>query len=211
MQFGFGSHNACEQIALSLQTKINGNPCGGEWILIQVDVINAFNTGKRAAIVEAVRTLAPHLLPWVCMSLQTNDLLLGESWIEGTEGTQQGAPLSPLLFALTIQQVIKRLSPVTNVWYLDDGTLLCSVPEGDAALRTLLGAFPPLGAPLSLGAEAKTTVWGPDLPSLDSLNSLPEDSPLRRCQLIPYEEGSGVSVQGLPLNKPGARSSRRTS
>jgi len=36
---------------------------------IQVNVINASKTGKRAAIVEAVRTLAPHLLPWVYMSV----------------------------------------------------------------------------------------------------------------------------------------------
>ena len=79
MQFGFGSHNVCEQIALLLQTKINRKPCGGEWILIQVDFRNAINAGKRAAIVKAVRTLPPHLLPLVCMSLQTNELLLGKA------------------------------------------------------------------------------------------------------------------------------------
>ena len=70
---------------------MNGNPHEGRWILIQLDVVNAFNTGARAAIVEAVRVLAPHLLPWVCASLQSCDLLLGEAWLKGSEGTQQGA------------------------------------------------------------------------------------------------------------------------
>lgn len=202
VQCGFGAHNACEQIALFLQSKVNANLYGGRWVLVQLDVINAFNTGKRAAIVEAVRTLAPHLLPWACGSLQPNNLLLGETWLVGSEGTQQGAPLSPLLFSLLIQGAVAALPVGVNVWYLDDGTLLCSVPEADSALRSLLGTLSPLGAQLSLGPQAKTTVWGPGLADDHSLGSLPDDSPLRSCKLIPYTPDSGVKVLGLPIHHP---------
>lgn len=172
----------------------------GQWILIKVDVVNAFNTGRRAAIVDAVRVLAPHLLPWVCASLQPNDLLLGESWLSCTEGTQQGAPLSPLLFALTIERAIQALAPAVNVWFLDDGTLFCSVPEGETTLLSILGNFSPLGAQLSLGVVAETTVWGPAIPDVPALESLPEGSALRQCRLIPYTVDSGVRVLGLPVH-----------
>ena len=43
--------------------------------------------------------------------------------IMSEEGVQQGDPLGPLLFCLTIQPIIAKLKCPLNVWYMDDGTL----------------------------------------------------------------------------------------
>ena len=39
------------------------------------------------------------------------------------DGTQQGAPEAPPLFAKTIQTLVKQLESKINIWYLDDGNL----------------------------------------------------------------------------------------
>ena len=39
------------------------------------------------------------------------------------EGTQQGDPEAPPLFAEAIQTLAKKLESKINVWYLDDGNL----------------------------------------------------------------------------------------
>ena len=57
-------------------------------------------------------------------------------------GVQQGDPLGPLCFALTLQPIIERIkrefiSLLCNAWYLDDGTL-CGTPQDlDAALKII--------------------------------------------------------------------------
>ena len=47
----------------------------------------------------------------------------GGSVIKSCEGTQQGDPESPALFADSIQYLIDSLESKINLWYLDDGNL----------------------------------------------------------------------------------------
>ena len=39
------------------------------------------------------------------------------------EGVQQGDPLWPLLFCLTIHPLVSLLKSELSIWYLDDGTI----------------------------------------------------------------------------------------
>ena len=39
------------------------------------------------------------------------------------DGTQQGDPEAPLLFAETIHTLVKQLESKVNIWCLDDGNL----------------------------------------------------------------------------------------
>ena len=46
----------------------------------------------------------------------------------GVQGVQQGDPLGPLLFALSLQEVLVELLSLFDeasgkIWYLDDGTI----------------------------------------------------------------------------------------
>jgi hypothetical protein len=57
-----------------------------------------------------------------------------------SEGGQQGAPLSPLFFALAIQDTIANCPTVAaNMWYLDDGTLVGDIPSLRECMRFSLG------------------------------------------------------------------------
>ena len=50
-------------------------------------------------------------------------LFFGNHIIHSAEGVQQGDPLGPLLFSLTIHDLIGELKSEFKVFYLDDGTL----------------------------------------------------------------------------------------
>ena len=50
-------------------------------------------------------------------------LFCGDCVLESAEGVQQGDPLGPLLFCLTIQPLILKLRSEFSVFYLDDGTI----------------------------------------------------------------------------------------
>ena len=56
----------------------------------------------------------PHLLPF---------FYLHKTTLPSAEGIQQGDPLGPLLFCLTIHPLIKCLKSEFRVVYLDDGTI----------------------------------------------------------------------------------------
>ncbi len=50
-------------------------------------------------------------------------LFCGDHILQSAEGVQQGDPLGPLLFCLTIQPLLLKLHSDFSVFYLDDGTL----------------------------------------------------------------------------------------
>jgi hypothetical protein len=54
-----------------------------------------------------------------------SSLFFRKSIIFSQSGVQQGDPLGPALFALTIHEAVKRRTGLDiNIWYLDDGTLI---------------------------------------------------------------------------------------
>ena len=56
-------------------------------------------------------------------------LFCGDQVLLSAEGVQQGDPLGPLLFCITIQPLIQNLQSQFKVFYLDDGTIGGSVEE----------------------------------------------------------------------------------
>ena len=75
-------------------------------------------------MLKAVGDLVPTLLPFVHSVYSTPSSLFWEDRIlESSEGVQQGAPLGPLLFCLTIHHLTTQLISGFRVIYLDDGTL----------------------------------------------------------------------------------------
>ena len=47
--------------------------------------------------------------------------------LQSAEGVQQGDPLGPLLFCLSIQHIVTQLESELALFYLDDGTLGANV------------------------------------------------------------------------------------
>ena len=63
-----------------------------------------------------------------------SSLFCGDHILQSEEGVQQGDPLGPLLFCLTIHPLVSQLRSEFKVFYLDDGTLGGSV---ECVLRDL--------------------------------------------------------------------------
>ena len=71
-----------------------------------------------------VRDVAPELFQFVYSAYQTPSFLFcGDHVLQSEEGVQQGDPLGPLLFCLTIHPLVTKLTSEFKVFYLDDGTL----------------------------------------------------------------------------------------
>lgn len=79
--------------------------------MVQIDARNAFNSIKRAVILEQVITHTLSLARWVHYKYgQPPILIFGNHKIVSRTGTQQGDPLSMLLFALALQPLIDDLA-----------------------------------------------------------------------------------------------------
>jgi hypothetical protein len=101
----------------------------------------------------------PDLLPWVqwCYGSDTN-LFFGDKVLSSSEGVQQGDPLGPALFALTIVDLINSLEQFgldANLWYLDDGVLAGDEERVAAAYAHLSEGLRALGLEINV---AKTEV-----------------------------------------------------
>ena len=148
------------------------------WTL-RLDFRNAFSSISRASMFEQVRSRIPGLAAWL---QSTQPLLhLGSNIIHSCCGVQQGDPLGPLGFALTLQPIVERIKAevpdlTLNSWYLDDGTLLGSAADLVQALNTIESDCPAVGRHLN---RAKSLLFILQVEDASS-SPLPQDIPVTR-------------------------------
>ena len=109
-------------------------------LLLKLDFRNAFNSIRRDKMLHSVMSKAPALLPLAYSTYRLPSLLFyGEFLISSAEGVQQGDPLGPLLFCLTIHELVTSLESEfkINVFFLDDGTLGGYIEDVQADLHLL--------------------------------------------------------------------------
>lgn len=91
---------------------------------LKLDFRNAFNSVHCDKMLAAVKEFAPTIFPYVLSCYSKPSSLFWEDYvIESSEGVQQGDPLGPLLFCLTIHEVTQGLKSEFCVLYLDDLSL----------------------------------------------------------------------------------------
>ena len=72
-------------------------------------------------MVEAVKQHVPEIFNFCCLAYaDDSDLLYKDRIIRSEEGPQQGDPLGPFLFCLTLQPVLNTLQSDIILGYLDD-------------------------------------------------------------------------------------------
>ena len=127
-QVGVGTPKGAEAAVHAVRAYIQSSTAKNK-ILLKIDFKNAFNQVRRDVMLRLVESNAPEIYPYVyqCYNKES-DLFFGIGSdhgcvINSEEGVQQGDPLGPFLFSLTINQLIKSCQSELNVWYLDDGTL----------------------------------------------------------------------------------------
>jgi len=92
--------------------------------VVKLDFCNAFNTLRRDSILEAIHATLPEMYSYVHASYaSSSNLSYDNTNILSQEGIQQGDPIGPMLFCLTLHPVISRCSSELRIAYLDDITL----------------------------------------------------------------------------------------
>jgi hypothetical protein len=135
------------------------------WVLVAVDLSNAFNTIHRGAVGRAVRERCPQLFHFYRWAYgQPSDLRSegGKRVCHSATGVRQGDPLGPLFFCLGIQRVLEDLKvkhPLAYaLFYMDDGTILGPRSEVVKAVAFLQGEFLKIGLQMNM-KPSKTTGW----------------------------------------------------
>ncbi len=141
---------------------------------------------------EEIRARIPSLAPWMESCYGAQPILhLGKEKILSCCGVQQGDPLGPLGFALTLQPIVERIKAEVqrlkiNAWFLDDGTL-CGPPDALAAALWIVELEGPTRG-LNLN-RAKSLLYIAE--DADPSNSpLPSDIPITR---------GGFTLLGCPI------------
>jgi hypothetical protein len=93
-------------------------------VLVKLDFSNAFNCLLSRDMLLAVQQYLPDIYPY-CHSAyaRPTHLFHGQYLILSQEGPQQGDPLGPLLFSITIQPLLESLLSELTLSYLDDLTV----------------------------------------------------------------------------------------
>ena len=92
---------------------------------------------------EEIRSRLPSLATWMECCYGSKPILhLEDQTILSCCGVQQGDPLGPLGFSLTLQPLVEKIMAevpdlLCNAWYLDDGTLCGSPADLAKALRII--------------------------------------------------------------------------
>ena len=197
-QLGVGVPGGGEAMLHSISSLIQDLGHDQSYIMLKLDFSNAFNRVFRADFMSCLRSSRfSGMSAWVewcyahCAFLYTPS-----SHILSCEGVQQGDPLGPFLFSLSLMRLIERINSECpnlrlNVWYLDDGTLIGSIPEVLRALEVVSDYGNTKGLVINL---QKCELWWPTL-DVFSLEGFPAD--------IPRAGGPGVVFGADPLISAG--------
>ena len=100
---------------------------------------NAFNSLRRDSFLSVahVRTPGLYSLLWQAYSSPTI-LFFGKEGFASETGLQQGVPIGPALFALSVVEAASGVQSEFNLWYLDNATLADSPERVDDNFVVLL-------------------------------------------------------------------------
>ena len=136
--------------------------------LLQLDMVNAFNTVRRDAVVKEVYGSAALKPLWgvvnlcygSCSKLRLFDKNGGmAAELLSQEGVRQGSVLGPLLFSMAIDPVLRRMevADITHAAYLDDIALVLPKVSVKAVFEELVTELGEVGLRFNLGVD-KTQV-----------------------------------------------------
>ena len=161
LQMGVGISNGVEGILHALNYVIKKHDLPPDTVLLLVDFENAFNKVDRQYVIDQAWEHFPQIAAWVQYTYGTAaSLFAGKDILKASAGIQQGDPLGPLLFALVLQLLLKKLKElgVDLTSFLDDLTIVAPAAKARECLDILITEGPSYGLTVSL---TKTVVWWP--------------------------------------------------
>ena len=104
--------------------------------MLKLDFKNAFNSLRRDKMLQSVIKFSPAFFRFVQSAYEKPSCLFcGDHILQSAEGVQQGDPMGPLLFCISIHDLVSKLQSELVVFYLDDGTIGGSFQDVLADLR----------------------------------------------------------------------------
>ena len=133
LQLGVGVKGGAEAIMhstkISYEKILTSSSSSG---ILQIDFCNAFYSIKRSEMLKTVASSMPGIAAFTnsCYSLHSQ-LFYNKFAVSSESGIQQGDPLGPLIFSLTLWPIIEKIQETSpelqqHSWYLDDGILVGS-------------------------------------------------------------------------------------
>ena len=114
-----GVSGGCEAAVHATREFLEAMPDGV--VIAKLDFCNAFNTIRRSWVLQAVHSRVPAINKYCCLAYRSpSQLRYGGYMVMSREGVQQGVPLGPLLFCLTIHPVLTSLNSEFKIGYLND-------------------------------------------------------------------------------------------
>jgi len=93
-------------------------------VIVKLDYRNAFNSLRRDCLLESALTAIPEAYSYIHASYSSSShLFYNDQVIQSATGVQQGDPLGPLLFCMTLHPVLSQCDAEIRIGYLDDVTL----------------------------------------------------------------------------------------
>jgi hypothetical protein len=121
-QLGVGSSAGVEAAVFAARRFLEA--AEPDYALLKLDYSNAFNSLRRDCIMEFSAMQIPEWFSYIRASYEGSSALFYEGHIiDSNEGVQQGDPLGPALFCLTIHPIITSATSPLRLGYLDDITL----------------------------------------------------------------------------------------
>jgi len=195
LQFGFGTPGGCEAVVHSARQFLFHNNEAANEVFLKLDFRNAFNTVNRKVMLTEVVKISPDIFPFIYQCYgKPSFLMFGKEVILSQSGVQQGDPLGPMLFCLSINNLIKSLGSRFNAWYLDDGSLGDSSAVVLNDLQTVIEQSKCLGLELNFEKCELFCVNGIDSSIVSKFNSL--------CPNIKILNKSDLFLLGSPLTDP---------
>ena len=160
---------------------------------------NAFNSLRRDSFLSVARVRTPGLysLLWQAYSSPTR-LFFGEEGFASETGIQQGDPIGPALFALSVDEAARGVQSEFNVWYLDDATLGDSPERVYDDLVVLLERLRAIGLEVN-GSKCELTILNDSMPEATEAlfrGLLPGVRVVEACDLSLL--GAPVDIRGIP-------------
>jgi len=78
LQTAFAKGSPCDVVAVGVQAHVDALHGSTGWLLLQVDLRNAFNSIARPVILEALEHKCPSMIPWLRQASQPRPYWFGE-------------------------------------------------------------------------------------------------------------------------------------
>ena len=166
---------------------------------MKLDMKNSLNTVRRDRIHEISERKAPSLLRLASLVYSSvNDFVFGDNLVQSVTGIQQGDPLDPVLFALTVDDIARSVKSPVNIRYLDDATI------GGPVSCVHIDLSHVIPAPSAIGLEECLSKL--EIININSSNFNNDVSLIRYVlQDVSVTELVGLSFLGSQINPTGCR------